>query len=83
MIRFLSKSCYLVFLAMLSVVAGVVLPVTLAFGAFALWDHDYLKGGALLCFTLFGLYITQFAFDVRKKIGRNRDEPAPDRPGQD
>ncbi|NDK36966.1 hypothetical protein [Rhodovulum sulfidophilum] len=83
MMRFISKGGYFVFLAILSVVAGVVLPVTLVFGAFALWDHDYFNGIALLGFTLLGLYLTQFAFDYRKKIGRNRDASGPDGAGQD
>ncbi|OLS51844.1 hypothetical protein [Rhodovulum sulfidophilum] len=83
MMRFLSKVGYLAFLAILSAVAGTVLPVTLVFGAFALWDHDYLNGIALLGLTLPGIYLTQFAFDYYKKIGRNRDASGPDGPKQD
>lgn len=72
MATILKHLLYYVFLAVLSVVAGLILPMTFAFGAIGIYNHDYLKGGALVIFALVGNHMCIRAFEYRKKLRKTK-----------
>lgn len=67
---------YYGFLAILSVTAGVALPLILFMGAAGILSQDYLKGGGLIMLALAGNYLCFRAFEYRKRLSRKAEPPS-------
>lgn len=72
--RLLIKAGYYVFLAILAVIEGTLLPILVLLGAINIWNEKYIIGGIFLLVAAVWNHWSQLIFDHRKKLRQNNPD---------